>query len=63
MNKPQKHTDIALSNNAVLADTLETPLLPTTPIHREPGCDKGLFVGPDDFNEPLPKEIEDLFYD
>jgi len=26
------------------------------------GSAKGEFVVPDDFNEPLPKEIEDLFY-
>ena len=26
------------------------------------GCAKGQFVVPDDFNDPLPKEIEDLFY-
>jgi prevent-host-death family protein len=24
---------------------------------RIPGCDKGLFVVPDDFNDPLPEEI------
>ena len=27
------------------------------------GCAKGEFVVPDDFNDPLPKEIEDLFYE
>jgi prevent-host-death family protein len=26
------------------------------------GSAKGVFVVPDDFNDPLPKEIEDLFY-
>jgi prevent-host-death family protein len=26
------------------------------------GCAKGELVVPDDFNDPLPKEIEDLFY-
>ncbi len=26
------------------------------------GSAKGKFVVPDDFNEPLPKEIEDLFW-
>jgi prevent-host-death family protein len=25
-------------------------------------CAKGEFAVPDDFNDPLPKEIEDLFY-
>ena len=27
------------------------------------GSAKGEFVVPDDFDEPLPKEIEDLFYE
>ena len=27
------------------------------------GSSKGEFVVPDDFNDPLPKEIEDLFYE
>jgi prevent-host-death family protein len=27
------------------------------------GSAKGQFVVPDDFNDPLPKEIEDLFYE
>ena len=27
------------------------------------GSAKGQFVVPDDFNEPLPKEIEDLFWE
>jgi len=26
------------------------------------GSAKGEFTVPDDFNDPLPKEIEDLFY-
>jgi prevent-host-death family protein len=26
------------------------------------GSSKGVFVVPDDFNDPLPKEIEDLFW-
>lgn len=26
------------------------------------GSAKGEFVVPDDFNDPLPKEVEDLFY-
>lgn len=26
-------------------------------------CAKGEFIVPDDFNDPLPKEIEDLFYE
>ena len=27
------------------------------------GSAKGQFVVPDDFNDPLPKEVEDLFYE
>ena len=27
------------------------------------GSAKGEFVVPDDFNDPLPKEVEDLFYE
>jgi prevent-host-death family protein len=32
------------------------------PKNRILGSAKGEFVVPDDFNDPLPKEIEDLFY-
>lgn len=31
-------------------------------VHRIFGSAKGKFTVPDDFNDPLPKEIEDLFY-
>jgi len=34
----------------------------TKPKNRVIGSAKGEFVVPDDFNDPLPKEIEDLFY-
>ncbi len=34
----------------------------TKPKKRVVGSAKGEFVVPDDFNNPLPKEIEDLFY-
>ena len=30
---------------------------------RVPGSAKGKFVVPDDFDDPLPKEIEDSFYE
>ena len=33
-----------------------------TPKNRLLGSAKGEFTVPDDFNDPLPKEIEDLFY-
>jgi hypothetical protein len=32
------------------------------PKNRVLGTAKGEFVVPDDFNDPLPKEVEDLFY-
>ena len=35
----------------------------TTQSSRRLDSAKGEFVVPDDFNDPLPKEIEDLFYD
>jgi prevent-host-death family protein len=39
-------------------------LVPVVPCARQfkLGSAKGEFVVPDDFNDPLPKEIEDLFY-
>jgi prevent-host-death family protein len=36
--------------------------LSTRPKKRRLGSAKGEFVVPADFNDPLPKEIEDLFY-
>lgn len=39
------------------------PVAKLVPInHRMFGSAKGEFTVPDDFNDPLPKEIEDLFY-
>jgi len=34
----------------------------SAPKNRILGSARGQFVVPDDFNDPLPKEIEDLFY-
>ena len=34
----------------------------TTPGKRQLGQDEGLFVVPDDFDEPLPDDLLDLFY-
>jgi prevent-host-death family protein len=44
-----------------------TPIAKLVPIRTKPkrrtlGSAKGEFVVPDDFNQPLPEEIEDLFY-
>lgn len=36
--------------------------IPAKPKSRSLGSAKGEFVVPDNFNDPLPKEIEDLFY-
>ena len=43
------------------------PVAKLVPVAQAPrrfklGSAKGEFVVPDDFNDPLPKEIEDLFY-
>jgi antitoxin (DNA-binding transcriptional repressor) of toxin-antitoxin stability system len=45
-----------------------TPVAKLVPVHARPkkrmlGSAKGKFTVPDDFNDPLPKEIEDLFYE
>ena len=57
---------IALGEEVIIARA-GTPVAKLVPIHTEPkkrilGSAKGEFVVPDDFNDPLPKEIEDLFY-
>jgi antitoxin (DNA-binding transcriptional repressor) of toxin-antitoxin stability system len=43
------------------------PIAKLVPVDRHPkwrklGSAKGAFTVPDDFNDPLPKEIEDLFW-
>lgn len=45
-------------------DTPVARLVPAAakPGRRVPGTAKGLFEVPDDFNEPLPDDILDLFY-
>jgi antitoxin (DNA-binding transcriptional repressor) of toxin-antitoxin stability system len=45
-----------------------TPVAKLVPINvrgkkRVLGSAKGEFTAPEDFNDPLPKEIEDLFYE
>jgi predicted RNase H-like HicB family nuclease len=40
----------------------EILLVEAPPNGRRFGSAKGEFTVPDDFNDPLPKEIEDLFY-
>lgn len=57
---------VLLGEEVVIAKA-GTPIAKLVPIGSERrrfklGSAKGEFVVPDDFNDPLPKEIEDLFY-
>ena len=57
---------VALGEEVVIAKAGK-PVAKLVPINLSPktriiGSAKGEFVVPDDFNDPLPKEIEDLFY-
>ena len=57
---------VAIGEEVIIAKS-GTPVAKLVPIksaHRkfEFGSAKGKFVVPDDFNDPLPKEIEDLFW-
>jgi prevent-host-death family protein len=55
--------DRAASGEEVIITKAGKPLAKLVPIeHRMFGSAKGKFTVPDDFNDPLPKEIEDLFY-
>ncbi len=57
---------VAMGEEVVIAKA-GTPVAKLVPLTAKPkkrilGSAKGEFVVPDDFNDPLPKEIEDLFY-
>jgi prevent-host-death family protein len=57
---------VALGEEVVIAKAGK-PVAKLIPLNIKPkkrmlGSAKGEFVVPDDFNDPLPKEIEDLFY-
>jgi prevent-host-death family protein len=57
---------VALGEEVIIAKA-GTPVAKLVPINlkrkkRILGSAKGEFVVPDDFNDPLPKEVEDLFY-
>jgi prevent-host-death family protein len=57
---------VALGEEVVIAKAGK-PVAKLVPIDRtrpkfQFGSAKGQFVVPDDFNDPLPKEIEDLFW-
>ncbi len=57
---------VALGEEVIIAKA-GTPVAKLVPVNRRPkkrvlGSANGEFVVPDDFNDPLPKEIEDLFW-
>jgi prevent-host-death family protein len=57
---------VAMGEEVVIAKAGK-PVAKLVPIQAHPksrilGSAKGEFVVPDDFNDPLPKEIEDLFW-
>ena len=58
---------VAMGEEVVIAKA-GTPVAKLVPVgvrrkRRVLGSAKGEFTVPDDFNDPLPKEIEDLFYE
>lgn len=55
--------DLVASGEEVIIIQAGEPVAKLVPInHRMFGSAKGEFTVPDDFNDPLPKEIEGLFY-
>jgi prevent-host-death family protein len=57
---------VALGEEVIIAKAGK-PVAKLVPVSTKPkkrilGSARGEFVVPDDFNGPLPKEIEDLFY-
>jgi prevent-host-death family protein len=57
---------VALGEEVVIAKAGK-PVAKLVSINEKPekrviGSAKGEFIVPDDFNDPLPREIEDLFY-
>jgi prevent-host-death family protein len=58
---------VAMGEEVIIAKA-GTPVAKLVPVKIRPkkrilGLAKGEFTVPDDFNDPLPKEIEDLFYE
>lgn len=58
----------ALLGEEVIIIKAGRPVAKLIPVEAKPksrwlGSAKGEFVVPDNFNDPLPKEIEDLFYE
>lgn len=57
---------VAMGEEVVIAKA-GTPVAKIVPLGKKPkkrslGTARGEFVVPDNFNDPLPKNIEDLFY-
>jgi prevent-host-death family protein len=58
---------VAMGEEVVIAKAGK-PVAKLVPVRKKPqkrvfGSARGEFIVPDDFNDPLPKEIEDLFYE
>ncbi len=58
---------LAIGDEVIITDAGEpvaklVRIKPTTSKRRELGSAKGEFTVPEGFNDPLPKEIEDLFW-
>jgi prevent-host-death family protein len=58
---------VAMGEEVIIAKAGK-PVAKLVPLEKRPknrclGSAKGEFTVPDDFNDPLPKEIEDLFYE
>jgi prevent-host-death family protein len=58
---------VAMGEEVIIAKA-GTPVAKLVPLDGQPrarslGSAKGEFMVPDDFNDPLPKEIEDLFWE
>ena len=57
---------VALGEHVIIAEAGDSAAKTLThgdqPKRRFWGSAKGEFIVPDDFNDPLPKEIEDLFW-
>jgi prevent-host-death family protein len=58
---------VAIGEEVIIAKAGK-PVAKLVPLDHQPkkrilGSAKGEFVVPDDFNDPLPKEIEDLFWE
>ena len=58
---------VALGEEVIIAKAGK-PVAKLVPLESQPkkrflGSAKGEFTVPDDFNDPLPKEIEDLFWE